>query len=180
MAQPHQAPPPRQAPIKPDLVMEGLLREVYTQFGNVDFSYTVDEISITLPRERLVEACQVAKKDPRLEFDYLRCLAVTEYPEHFQAIYLLYSTTKSHKAILKANAPRDDPEIPSVTGVWKGADWHEREGAELFGVVFSGHPNPKQLLLFDEFDGKYPLRKDYPFEEIAEWNQEREPWKERP
>ena len=54
------------------------------------------------------------------------------------------------------------------------------EGAELFGVTFSGHPDPRQLLLFDEFEGKYPLRKDYPFEEVVEWTEEMSaPWELR-
>ena len=81
---------------------------------------------------------------------------------------------------MKTNAPKDDPAIPSVTPVWRGADWHEREGAELFGVTFTGHPNPGFLLLFDEFEGKHPLRKDYPFEDTAEWDEEESPRWETP
>jgi len=159
--------------------MEGLLREVYASFGAA-FAYAVDEVTVTVPRERIAEACRIAKDDPRLKFDYLRCLAVTEYQDRFQAVYLLYSTSFGHRAILKADAPKTDPVIPSVTGVWRGADWHEREGAELFGVVFSGHPDLKHLLLFDEFTGKFPLRKDYPFEETVEWSEETHPRWERP
>ena len=67
--------------------------------------------------------------------------------------------------VFKASVPRDNPVFASVTPVWRGADWHEREGAELFGVTFEGHPNPKHLLLWDGFEG-YPGRKDYPFAEI--------------
>ena len=165
--------------MKPDPAMESLLKEAYASFS-AEFGYAVDEVTVTVPRERIVEACRIAKEEPRLRMDYLRCLAVTEYPEHYQAAYMLYSTAKGHKAVLKANVPKDDPAIPSVTEVWKGADWHEREGAELFGVTFSGHPNPKQLLLFGEFEGKYPLRKDYPFEEVSEWSPEMAPAEERP
>ncbi|MEE9285372.1 MAG: NADH-quinone oxidoreductase subunit C, partial [Dehalococcoidia bacterium] len=124
--------------------------------------------------------CRLAKEDALLRMDYLRCLAVTEYDDRYQAAYMLYSTALGHKAILKADAPKDDPVIPSVSGVWAGADWHEREGAELFGVVFSGHPALEHLLLFDEFKGKYPLRKDYPYEETTEWSLETHPRWETP
>ena len=179
MTQPHRAPEAPKAPVKPDPVMEELLKEALASFSP-EVGYAVDEVSVLIPRERIAEAGGLVKHDERLRFDYLRCLAVVEYPEHFQVAYMLSSTSKGHKAILKANAPKDDPVFPTVTGVWRGADWHEREGAELFGVTFSGHPDPRHLLLFDEFDGKYPLRKDYPFEEVVEWTEEMaEPWKLR-
>ncbi len=162
----------------PDPEMEALLKELYAPF-DAEFGYAVDEVSVLIPRERIAEACSLAKADERLGFDYLRCLAVVEYPDHFQVSYMLYSTGKGHKAMLKAVAPKDDPAFPSVTCVWKGADWHEREGAELFGVTFSGHPDPKHLLLFDEFEGVYPMRKDYPFEEVVEWTDEMSaPWEQ--
>ncbi len=173
MAEPPKGP---EAPVIPDPAMEALLKDVYASY-EAEFSYAVDELTVTVPRERIEDACRVAKNDPRLRFDYLRCLAVVEYPEYFQAVYLLHSTTLGHKAALKTNAPKDAPAIPSVTGVWSGADWHEREGAELFGVTFTGHPDPRHLLLFDEFEGKYPMRKDYPFEELEEWSPENDrPW----
>ncbi len=178
MTQPHRGPAPPTAKARPDPVMEPLLREIFGSFG-AEFGYAIDEVTITVPRERIAEACELAKNDPRLQCDYLRCLAVAEYPEYFQASYMLYSIEKRHKATLKANAPKDDPWIPTVTGVWTGADWHEREGAELFGVSFQGHPDPRHLILFEEFDGKYPLRKDYPFEEVEEWTPELEDrWQE--
>ncbi len=173
MTQPRHAPLAPRAPVKPNPAMEALLKEVYTSF-NAEFGYAVDEVSIVIPRERIVEACALAKGEPRLQCDYLRCLAVTEYPQYFQVSYMLYSTGLKHRFMLKTNTAKDNPAVPSVTGVWKGADWHEREGAELFGVTFAGHPDPRHLLLFEEFDGKFPLRKDYPFEEIVEWTPDQE------
>ncbi len=159
--------------------MEGLLKEAFASF-NAAFGYAVDEVTVTVPRERIAEACRLARDDPRLRFDYLRCLAVTEYSDRFQAAYMLYSTALGHKAMLKADALKSDPVIPSVASVWRGAGWHEREGAELFGVTFSGHPDLRHLLLFDEFKGKYPLRKDYPFEETVEWSEATHPRWETP
>ena len=168
------------APVRPDAKMEALLKEAFAGFG-ATFGYAVDEVTVTVSRERIVEACRLAKDDARLRFDYLRCLAVTEYGEYFQAMYALFSTALGHKAMLKTNAPKDDAAIGSVTGVWRGADWHEREGAELFGVAFTGHPDLKHLLLFDDFLGKYPMRKDFPFEVTADWTPENDrPWSRLP
>ncbi len=161
------------APIKADPKMEALLKKVYASFG-AQFGYAVDEVTALVPRERIAEACRVAKEEARLKCDYLRCLAVVDYPDRFQVAYMLYSTSLGHKFMLKADAPKSDPTIPSVTTVWRGADWHEREGAELFGVTFSGHPNLKHLLLFDEFNGKFPMRKDFPFEDVHDWTPEAE------
>ena len=116
--------------------------------------------------EQVRDVCALAKSDPRLSFDFLRCLSVVDYPDRFEAVYHLASHSKGHKLVLKAGAPKDRPVFPSLTPLWRGANWYEREGAELFGVTFEGHPDPRHLLLFDEFDGQYPGRKDYPFAEI--------------
>ena len=152
------------APVRADPAMEALLKEVFSRFSP-ETGYAVDEVTLLFRREEILEACRIAKTDPRINFDFLRCLSVVEYPESFQVVYHLYSTTKRHKATLKANAPTENPMFPSVVSIWKGADWHEREGAELFGVTFEGHPNLKHLLLYDEFEG-YPMLKSYPFAEI--------------
>lgn len=166
-------PPPKGAgaPVKAAPKMEALLQEAYASFG-ATFGYAVDEVTVLVPRERIVEAARLAKGDDRLKCDYLRCLAVVEYPDKFQASYMLWSTSLGHKFMLKADAPKSDAAIPSVTSVWRGADWHEREGSELFGVTFTGHPNLKHLLLFDAFDGKFPMRKDFPYEEVQDWTPE--------
>lgn len=154
------------APVKPNPAMESLLKEVFSKFSP-EVSYAVDDVVLTLKPENLREACSIAKIDPRLQFNFLRCLSVVEYLENFEAVYNLYSTTKHHSAILKTKVPKDNPVFPSVISIWRGADWHEREAAELFGVTFEGHPNLKHLLLYDGFEG-YPLLKSYPFAEIED------------
>src|SRR3972149_3832062 len=67
---------------------------------------------------------------------------------------------------------KEDPRLASVTPIWKGADWHEREAAEMFGLVFEGHPNPVPLLLPEDMTDHHPLRKDSPLAEIEEWQGE--------
>ncbi|MDQ1647706.1 MAG: hypothetical protein QOJ50_3890, partial [Cryptosporangiaceae bacterium] len=63
-------------------------------------------------------------------------------------------------ALVRTSVPNGDPRLPTITAVFPGADWHERETAEMFGIEFAGHPNPVKLLLPDQFDG-HPLRKDF-------------------
>ena len=70
--------------------------------------------------------------------------------------------------MIKANVPFEDPHLPSVTSVWRAAEWYEREAHDLFGVTFDGHPNLAPLLLYEGFEG-YPGRKEYSFHEYQEF-----------
>jgi NADH-quinone oxidoreductase subunit C len=122
--------------------------------------YSLDELVARVPPDRVVEACRVLKETPGLEFAYLRCLSVVDYGEELEVLYHLSSLAHPHKAIVKARAPAAEPRIPSAVSVWRGADWHEREAHDLFGVVFEGHPNLAPLLPYEGFEG-FPLRKSY-------------------
>jgi NADH-quinone oxidoreductase subunit C len=90
----------------------------------------------------------------------------------FAVVYHLLSTSLIHRLRIKCRVPEDDPAIPSVTGVWRGANWLERETWDLYGIRFTGHPDLRRIYLYDEFVG-HPLRKDYgkhdeqPIEEYA-------------
>ena len=127
-----------------------------------------DEPVVMVAAQDIQQACQICKNDLDLHFDFLRCLSVVDYSDHFQVVYHLFSYTKRHKVVLKANVDADDPRLPSVISVWRGADWYEREGHDLFGVVFEGHPNLAPLLLYEGFEG-YPMRKSFPFHDYEEW-----------
>jgi NADH-quinone oxidoreductase subunit C len=131
-------------------------------------STALDEVVVTVGREHLVGACRALKEDPRLAFDFLRCLSVVDYRDRFEVVCHLWSMERRHKAVVKTTAPHDDPRVPSLTSVWRATDWFEREGHDLYGVVFDGHPNLKPLLLWEGFEG-YPGRKDYPFYDYKEW-----------
>ena len=127
-----------------------------------------DEVAVTVEPAHLLETCSRLKEDSGLAFDYLRCLSVVDYQDSFQVVYHLWSMEQRHKMVLKANTTYDDPQVPSVTSVWPSADWFEREGHDLFGVVFQGHPNPQPLLLWEGFEG-FPGRKSFPFNEYDEF-----------
>ena len=79
----------------------------------------------------------------------------------FEVVYHFYSTVKNHRLRLKVPVTAADPMVDSLTGVWRSADWFEREVWDMFGIRFTGHPNLKRILMYEEFTG-HPLRKDYP------------------
>jgi NADH-quinone oxidoreductase subunit C len=112
----------------------------------------------TIKADSLIEVCKYLKDEQDL--DHLSSVVGVDYEERFEVVYHLWSYSKRMLISLKVSLPREEPKIPTVTGVWRGANWHERETAELFGITFEGHPYPKRLLLADDFDG-YPFRKDY-------------------
>jgi NADH-quinone oxidoreductase subunit C len=131
----------------------------------------IDEVTCRVPREALADVCKVLKTEPRLAFDYLRLLTVVDYvaaDHEFEAVYHVYSLEHRHKMVVKVRAPESDPWMPSVTSVWRGAGWYEREMHDLFGVVFRGHPDLRKLILPDDFEG-FPGRKDYPLHEYDEY-----------
>ena len=104
----------------------------------------VDEVTLTVRPESVVSVCSVCKSDQRLDFDYLRCLSVVDYVEasgELEINYHLYSYSLRHKMVVKTRVPEEMPVVPTVTGVWLGAGWYEREGHDLFGVRFEGHSN---------------------------------------
>ena len=109
----------------------------------------------------LRKVARLLKDTPDLDFAFLRSISAVDYVEHFELVYHLLSMRLNRSAILKARCyGRDDPEVPSVVEVWRGADLQEREIWDLMGIRFEGHPNMKRILLWEEFAG-HPLRKDY-------------------
>jgi NADH-quinone oxidoreductase subunit C len=123
------------------------------------------ETTIVVPRETIVEACQFFKTTEGLEFDMLSDLCgVDRGPEEdprFEVNYQLFSTKRHHRLRLKVLLAEDDAKVPTVTTVWRTANWHERETFDLFGVVFEGHPDLRRILLPDDWQG-HALRKDFP------------------
>ncbi|HEV7209450.1 MAG TPA: NADH-quinone oxidoreductase subunit C [Mycobacteriales bacterium] len=118
-------------------------------------------VTVTVPSGRWVEAATAARDDPRLCCTYFDMLCgVDEQQEGFGVVMNVWSTALRHRLLLRTVVPRDAPLLASVTGVYRGAAWHERETHEMFGVIFEGHPNLVPLLLPDGF-GAHPLRKDF-------------------
>ncbi len=93
-------------------------------------------------------------------FDYLFCVTCVDWKTHLSMVYHLRSMTNRNTIVLKVKLDREKPEIESVSGIWRTAEFHEREAYDLFGVNFLHHPDLRRLLLTDDWVG-WPLRKDY-------------------
>ncbi|MBL8825412.1 MAG: NADH-quinone oxidoreductase subunit C [Planctomycetaceae bacterium] len=135
---------------------------------------------IEVAPDGLVEVCQYLRDEPSLRFNFLNCITCVDYFEpdekkaaktgwqpHLEMVYHLYSLPNKISLVVKVMLPRwkDDvagelPEVPTVSGVWSTADWHERETYDLSGIRFVGHPNLRRILCPEDWVG-HPLRKDY-------------------
>lgn len=121
------------------------------------------EIQLDVPAPKLHEVCEYLKTDPELEMDLPLQMTAVDYHQEgiFELVYYLYSTKKKHAIVLKLKIKREgDPQIDSVSDVWNGMDWQEREVFDLFGIKFNNHPDLRRILMWDGFPG-HPLRKDY-------------------
>jgi NADH:ubiquinone oxidoreductase subunit C len=109
----------------------------------------------------IVDAARFLHDDPALDFSFLNSISAVDFIEYFQLVYHLTSLRRQHTAVVKARVyGREEPVLPSVYQVWRGADFQEREIWDLMGVRFDGHPNMKRIMLWEGFEG-HPLRKDY-------------------
>lgn len=125
-----------------------------------------NELTLTVQKNAIAEIARFLKENEELDFSFLSDLCGVDRVETdnvFEVVYHLYSLSKNHRLRLKAPVSSDAPSLPTVTGVWKTANWHERETYDMFGVTFEGHPDLRKILTPDDFEG-YPLRKDYPLD----------------
>jgi NADH-quinone oxidoreductase subunit C len=124
------------------------------------------EITIVVPREFLRAAAERLRDDANLQFNLLSDMTcVDRFPAEprFELNYHLTSISRREKVRMRAAVPGDNPVADSVTSVWPGAGWMEREVFDLFGVRFNGHADLRRILLPDDWEG-HPLRKDFPVE----------------
>lgn len=147
-----------------------------TTFGSAAVLAATDfrgETTVTIAPGQLLEVGRFLRDAPEISLDFLSFVAgVDRYPERprFEVVYQLYSTKYRHRFRVKAyidETAEAPPIIDSVVGIWPTANWHERETAEMFGIVFRGHPDLRKLLLPEEWT-VHPLRKDFPLEGTEE------------
>ena len=101
------------------------------------------------------------KETPEFDFNYLNNLTAVDYFDYFEVVYNLTSMKNKQSVMVKSRVyGRENPEIPSVNHLWRGADYQEREVFDLLGIRFVGHPNLKRIALWESFEG-HPLRKDF-------------------
>jgi NADH-quinone oxidoreductase subunit C len=154
------------------------------QFGAKIKSKKLDALDpfIVVEAAHLLEVGRFLRDDPRLRFEFLNCISGVDYLEtdpkkapkagfepHVEVVYHFSSFTHRHRLVVKVllprwkdNQPGQIPEVPSVTSLWRTADWHEREVYDLSGIWFTGHPDLRRILCSEDWVG-HPLRKDYEF-----------------
>jgi NADH-quinone oxidoreductase subunit C len=123
------------------------------------------ELTLHIRSERIAEVCRAMRDDEALRFELLASVSGVDYlgsdERRLHVVYQLTSMTYRRRIRLEVAVTAEDPRVPSVTGVYPTADWQERETYDMFGVVFSGHPNLTRILMPDDWQG-HPQRKDYP------------------
>ncbi|SRR5690554_3315829 len=129
-----------------------------------------DQVRLEIDREHLLEIITFCRDTEGLEFNYLSELNGVDYwPDapRFSVNYVLYSFLHNHLLQFKVRLDDDDAVLPSITSIFPGANWPEREVYDMFGIRFEGHPDPRRILMPYDWTG-HPLRKDYPlgYEEV--------------
>jgi NADH-quinone oxidoreductase subunit C len=127
-----------------------------------DFKGEVVEPYLSVADSAIVEVCRFLRDGTALKFEVLSDLTALDWPkeEKIQVVYHLFSYAHNHQIVLKVDLPRANPKIATVEGIWKVANWFEREVYDLFGVIFEGHSDLRRIMLPEDWVG-YPLRKDY-------------------
>jgi NADH-quinone oxidoreductase subunit C len=152
------------------------------QFPDIDFApgplmprekKEDEQVCVRVPPDRLLKVMRFLREDDRCRFKQLCDLTCVDYLNFPQArdrygvVYSLLSISKGHRLWVKCFVNDPAPQVPSVTGIWWGADWLEREVYDLFGVRFEGHPDLRRILTWEGFEA-HPLRKDYPLHGCGE------------
>jgi NADH-quinone oxidoreductase subunit C len=144
------------------------LEQAFPQFSDAIERVVVHrgELTLFVKRKALLELVRLLRDDPRLRFEHFSGVSGVDYPNdptgrRVHAVYHLLSMTYRRRLRLEVSLTVEDPHVPSVTGVYPGANWHERETYDFFGIIFDGHPGLTRIEMPDDWPG-HPQRKDYP------------------
>ncbi|HMU69266.1 MAG TPA: NADH-quinone oxidoreductase subunit C [Chitinophagales bacterium] len=138
--------------------------ELQAAITNLEPQVTFEEagefLNAVVPSELCRDLMQALHNMPDLSMDYMFCLTCVDWKTHLTMVYHLESTTHGHQVVIKSQLNRENPEIETLSDIWRTAELLEREVFDLFGVRFIHHPDLRRLLLTDEWEG-WPMRKDY-------------------
>lgn len=136
---------------------EMILKEV----PNAEFHEEGQFPTVIVPKDKISSFAGFLKSNKDTAFDYLFCESAIDFEDHFMMVYHLESTTHRHQLVVKARIDdRENPEIESLCSTWIGAEYHEREIFDLFGIHFTNHPDLRKIFLDNDWVG-FPMRKDY-------------------
>jgi NADH-quinone oxidoreductase subunit C len=141
---------------------DALLAAVEALNGEIGVRDKADRAAVVVPIAELAPIMRQLHDRPEFGFDRLEFHTAIDWPEEnrLELVYHLFSMNHRHYLLVSTSVPRDNPEVASVSGIWRIAEWQEREVYDMFGVLYSGHPDLRRLLLDDAWSG-HPLRKDY-------------------
>ena len=147
---------------------ENIVAEIRERFPDEVLSSgsTFGQTWAVIRREKADNICRYLKEDPDIKMDYLIDVTAVDWKPktpRFEVVYHLHSIAHGHSLRLKVPVEEEDAWVPTVSTVWRTANWHERETFDLFGIKFEGHPDLRRILMPDDWEG-HPLRKDYPLE----------------
>ena len=157
------------SPSPPDSLAAGgednlrILGDLRERFGEQVLQAQVDDrgtVQIEVDVAIIVEVCRFLSQETDAPYPYLSDAFGADYEDHLQVVYHLFRPESGENALVRTDLPRDNAVMPTLTGLYNTANWAEREISEMFGVTFAGHPDPRKLLLPEDWQG-YPLRKDY-------------------
>jgi NADH:ubiquinone oxidoreductase subunit C len=140
---------------------EELKIKITELFPVISFEEGREWLNVNVESNDWLTMAQQLRTDTSLNFDYLFCLTCIDWKTHLTMVYHLSSTLHRHNVVIKSKLDRNNPEIDSVSLIWRTAEFHEREVYEMFGVNFQNHPDLRLLILPDGWEGKNPMRKDF-------------------
>ncbi|HVZ40358.1 MAG TPA: NADH-quinone oxidoreductase subunit C [Candidatus Kapabacteria bacterium] len=154
-------------------VKNAVLPVLAGHFGSDTFSVTEhrNELSITVPRERLLEVADVLKNTPSLHFDMLKDVCAVDWNrrrQRFELIYNFWSLDNNYRLRVKCFTEEKAPHVDSLVPLYGSANWYEREAYDMHGIIFDGHPDLRRMYMPEDFldpvsgEPLYPLRKDFP------------------
>lgn len=148
----------------------GLIRRDFAS-SILEVDSSCGQVWVTVTPANAIEILTSLRNDGELDFEFLSDLTAVHWPgrrgAEFEIVYQLYSISKNLRFRLKVQM-EEGKEMETASGVWKTADWLEREVYDMFGIQFKGHPDPRRILNPDQFDG-YPLRKEFPLGGRVRW-----------
>jgi NADH-quinone oxidoreductase subunit C len=156
-----------------------LLAHVQTVLGDQVSSehQRCGDATIMIGRDGALETMRALRDRPELAFNFLMDATAVDYlgrTPRFEVVYHLYSLAHNHRLRVKIGVPEEEPWVHSLVPLWKSANWLERETWDLLGIRFLGHPDPRRILMYEEFVG-HPLRRDYRVDHRQPLTEERDP-----
>lgn len=144
--------------------LQEMVGKLEKKFGpQLEVSENLVNVILNIPLQNIAEVMKDLKDNPEFKFNLLLDLTAIDYPENFTMAYELTSIENSVTIRVKTILDKQNPTVPSMTGLWHSADLMERETYDLLGINFEGHPNLIRILMPDDFEG-HPLRKDFKHE----------------